>query len=75
MIKSVSNLAYCEPHSLLPQNLRHQNYNFKPSSASEDIFQMQTILAPQKLRIWLKTGGKDIYSLSRGSINCNMLNN
>jgi len=59
----VFSLAYCEPPSLLPQNLQHQNYNFKPSSASEDIFQMQTILAPQKLRIGFKTGGKDIYSL------------
>jgi len=71
----VFSLAYCEPHSLLPQNLQHQNYNFKPSSASEDSFQMQTILAPQKLRTGFKTGGKDIYSLSKESMNCNMLNN
>jgi hypothetical protein len=75
MIKSVFSLAYCEPRSPLPQNLQHRNFNFKPSSTSEDIFEMQTILAPKKLRIWFKTGDKDIYSLSRRSMNCNMLNN
>jgi hypothetical protein len=72
MIKSVFILAYCEHRSLLPQNLQHRNYNFKSSSASEDIFQ---ILTPQKLKIGFKIGGKDIYSLYRGSMNCNMLDN